>query len=105
MYSEEADITNRMLKAGYKVVWCPQIKVLHLAHGRVYNEKLHRIRMESGRYYDKKYGLDSEAVFKREKKTLQIDILLSKILGMRKRADNSRKTLETLIKNHEEGLV
>lgn len=101
MYSEEADITNRMLKAGYKVEWHPEIKVLHLAHGRDYNENLHRIRLQSGRYYDKKYNLDSEKNFEVDKKALQIDIVISKLLGKKKRAEGMKKALNTLISFHD----
>lgn len=100
MYSEEADITNRMLSSGYKVEWCPQIKVLHLAHGREYNEKLHKIRMESGKYYDEKYNLDSEKIYKIEVKALKIDLFISKMLFMRNRAEGIRQTLNTVVNSH-----
>lgn len=103
MYSEEADITNRMLKAGYKVEWHPEIKVLHLAHGREYNENLHRIRLQSGKYYDKKYNLDSEKNFEVDKRALQVDIFISKLLGKKKRAEGMKKSLETLISFHDKG--
>lgn len=100
MYSEEADITNRMLLTGYKVEWCPQIKVLHLAHGRDYNEKLHKIRLQSGSYYDKKYNIDKEKFFRTEVKSLKIDIFISKLLGKKQRAKDLESALNTVIQNH-----
>lgn len=80
MYSEEADIANRMLSKGYDIVWCPEIKVQHLAHGRQYNQFLDNIRLRSGRYYEQKYGVDSEKVFRINQIVLRIKIIIAKLI-------------------------
>ena len=81
MYSEEADITNRILEKGYKVEWHPELKVLHLAHNRDYNPNLDRIRHESGKYYMEKYHVDEEKEYRLNLKILEIKKIVAMILG------------------------
>lgn len=80
MYSEEADITNRILAINKKVVWLSDIYVLHLAHGRAFNSKLNKIRLESGLYYENKYGINIRRSYRNELITLKINYYLSKLL-------------------------
>lgn len=102
MYSEEADITNRMLSSGYEVKWCPNIKVLHLAHGRDFNPVLDQIRLESGAYYEKKYGIDSEKSYKLSVQALTIRYWIAKLLMKKTRAKNYSLMLDSLVKFHKE---
>lgn len=102
MYSEEADITNRILSNGYEVKWCPNIKVLHLAHGRDFNPTLDRIRLESGTYYEKKYGVDSEKSYKISVQALTIRYWIAKLLMKKERAKNYSLMLDSLNKFHKE---
>lgn len=102
MYSEEADITNRMLSSGYEVKWCPNIKVLHLAHGRDFNPVLDQIRLESGAYYEKKYGIDSEKSYKLSVQALTIQYWIAKLLMKKTRAKNYSLMLDSLVKFHKE---
>lgn len=88
MYSEEADITNRILSAGYAVCLHPEIMVRHLAHDRKFNFKLNQIRMESGLYYEKKYGLNSKKIFNTEKRLLKFKIVVASLLN--KKNDKER---------------
>lgn len=55
MYTEEPDITNRIQKLQYHAVWCPEIQVKHLAHGRAFNIKTEDMTCESLKYYFNKY--------------------------------------------------
>lgn len=100
MYSEEADITNRMIQNGYNVIWCPNIKVLHLAHGRTFNPILDKIRLESGAYYEKKYGIDSEKSYKLSVQALTIRYWIAKLLMKKTRAKNYSLMLDSLVKFH-----
>ncbi len=79
MYSEEADITNRILLTGKEAVWCPEIQVLHLPHSHKYNEFLDNVRLQSGLYYEKKYGIDSHRVYLTSLRILRIKKLLAAI--------------------------
>lgn len=81
MYSEEADITNRILSAGYKVCLRPEIMVRHLAHDRKFNPVLNNIRMESGLYYEKKYGIDPIKTYRTEVKILKLKRFAACILN------------------------
>lgn len=103
MYSEEADIINRMLLKGYQVRWCPNIKVQHLAHGRQYNMFLDKIRLQSGRYYDLKYGIDSEKVFRTTQTVLRIKIIVANLINNKEKANYFKQMLSTLQLFHEEG--
>jgi len=96
MYSEEADITNRMLLQGYKVIWCPQIKVLHMAHGRNFNKFLDRTRLESGVYYEKKYNVDSRKSYNDSVMVLKIKILIASICGQKQKKEILLKSLNNL---------
>ena len=96
MYTEEADITNRLLSKGYEVVWYPDIKVQHLAHGRQYNAFLDKVRLQSGRYYELKYGVDSEKVFKTTQTVLRIKIVVAKLINNKAKADYFKQMLTTL---------
>ena len=100
LYSEEADITNRILASGYQAVWCPSIKVFHFAHGRAFNQYLDTVRLESGLYYEKKYNVDSERVYKVVKTTLQIKILLSCLLFNNEKKEYFKKMLSNLENFH-----
>ena len=96
MYSEEADITNRMLSKGYEVIWCPNIKVLHLAHGRDFNPVLDRIRLESGDYYEKKYGVDSEKTYRLSVQELTIKYWVAKFICQEEKANKFSLMLDSL---------
>lgn len=93
MYYEEPDITNRIVKEGKEVKWLKDISVLHLAHGRKYNEKLTEIRFKSFEYYCRKYGLSALVGYKREKTILTIKKYVSIMLRDRERFDVFSKTL------------
>lgn len=58
MYTEEPDITNRIQTLGFKAIWCPDIKVRHLAHGRGFSKRTEDLMFESLKYYFKKYNAD-----------------------------------------------
>lgn len=105
MYSEEADITNRLLLNGYRVIWCNDLKVLHLAHGRSFNPHLNQIRMESGRYYEQKYNVDSERVYRTTRRAYKIMILISKLLGKKDKSINFSLMLDAEEKFHSENQV
>ena len=79
MYFEEADITNRIRKANYSVIWCPNILVEHLAHGRSFNPYLWEVGRKSFEYYCNKYGIDRNGVLKSYKRTLLVERI--KLLG------------------------
>lgn len=101
MFSEEADITNRLLKKGYQVLWCPDIKVRHLAHGRDFSAELNRIRLESGCYYEKKYGVDSEKTYRVTVQTLRIKKIVSKMLFKKDKVQLFSKMLDSIIEFHD----
>lgn len=105
MYSEEADITNRLLLNGYRVIWCNDLKVLHLAHGRSFNPHLNQIRMESGRYYEQKYNVDSERVYRTTRRAYKILILITKLLGKKDKSTNFSLMLDAEEKFHKENPV
>lgn len=96
MYYEEPDITNRILKEGKEVKWLKDISVLHLAHGRKYNETLAKIKVQSYEYYCCKYGISALAGYKRSKATLAIKKIISFILRDMERYDVFNKTLITV---------
>ena len=100
MYSEEADITNRILEKGYNVVWLSQFQVLHLAHNRAFNPYLNRIRMESGLYYEKKYNIDSEKVYKNELISLKLKHFISALTVRRKRTSLYKDMIMALKEFH-----
>lgn len=58
MYTEEPDITNRIQTLGFKAIWCPDIQVRHLAHGRGFSKRTEDMMLESLKYYFKKYNAD-----------------------------------------------
>ena len=96
MYSEEADITNRMLQQGYKVEWCPQIKVLHMAHDRDFNPFLDRIRLESGAYYERKYNVDSRKSYNNTVLVLRMKILVASLFFQKRQKNKFLKYLYNL---------
>lgn len=104
MYSEEADISNRISLLGFNIIWCPNIRVLHLAHGRSFNKKLDRIRLESGLYYEKKYGLNSEKIYKTTLKVLTIKIIISRLIHDSFKYENLRKFLDNLRQFHHDNI-
>ena len=104
LYSEEADITNRILMSGYKAEWCPSIKVFHFAHGRSFNAYLDKIRLQSGLYYEMKYHFDSEKIYRANKLYLRVKILLSTIFFRCDKKVFFKKMLANLIEFHRDNI-
>ena len=96
LYSEEADIANRISAKGYQVVWKPDIYVFHMAHGREYNPKLDLIRLESGRYYESKYNIDSEKEYRLTVQTIKIKMIISALLLNKTKTQYFKRRLKTL---------
>lgn len=96
MYSEEADISNRLLRDGFKIIWARQLKVLHLTHERRFNPKLNQIRLKSGLYYEKKYGLDSNRIYSDAVLVLKIKIFVSKLMGKKSSMESFKEQLRLL---------
>lgn len=84
MYHEEADIINRIMACGYKVKLMTDISVLHLAHGRKFNEFLEKERLKSELYYLKKYNIDYKQTLKSQKNILKLKIFVAKMLNKNK---------------------
>lgn len=105
MYSEEADITNRLLQSGYTVTWCKDIKVLHLAHGRSFNPYLNQVRMESGRYYEQKYNIDSERVYRTTRRAYRIIIFIARLLGKNDKVTNYSMMLDAEERFYQENVA
>lgn len=62
MYYEEFDISERLIKANYHTIYCPQFSFLHKAAGRrIMNEFASLKGSESLAYICKKYGIDPTA--------------------------------------------
>lgn len=99
MYYEEPDITNRIQKLGKKVIWLKDTMVLHLAHGRKFNQKLIDVGYDSLEYYCKKYGMNAKKYYLRYAITLKIKIFVAKIVGAKDRLELFQKTLDSLV-NH-----
>lgn len=104
MYSEEADISNRIMQCGYVVKWCPNIKVLHLAHGREFNKKMDTIRLESGLYYERKFGVDSKKVYRNSVIILYIKIVVSLLTCNKRKYHHFKHTLCNLREFYERSL-
>lgn len=104
LYSEEADITNRILMSGYKAEWCPSIKVFHFAHGRSFNAYLDKVRLQSGLYYEKKYNFDSEKIYRATILYLRIKIIVSTILFKNEKKEFFKRMLRNLLEFHEENI-
>ncbi len=102
LYSEEADITNRILSSGYLVEWHPEIKVYHFAHGREFNQFLDKVRLESGLYYEKKYNVDSEKLYAANVKYLRFKIFISSLIFNKEKKMYFQKMLNNLIAFHQE---
>ena len=96
MYYEEPDITNRILKVGKEVKWLKDLMVLHLAHGRSYNQKLIDIGYESFEYYCQKYGIDAKKKYNIRKHILSLKIIAAKIVGDKGRYDVFKNTVLSL---------
>lgn len=96
MYYEEPDITNRILNIGKKVKWLKGIMVLHLAHGRRFNENLTNINNNSFEYYCNKYGIDSQKHYRINKRILQLKIVASKIIRNNQKTELFTKTVANL---------
>lgn len=96
MYYEEPDITNRILKVGKKVKWLKGVMVLHLAHGRKFNEKLTNINNNSFEYYCNKYGIDSFKHYRIDIRILQLKIVVSKLLRDNNKTELFSKTIASL---------
>lgn len=96
MYYEEPDITNRILNIGKKVKWLKDVMVLHLAHGRKFNEKLANINSNSFEYYCKKYGINAYKHYCINKRILQLKIVISKLVRANQRTELFTKTLTCL---------
>lgn len=92
MYYEEADITNRILSAGYQVEWHPEMKVHHMAHGRNFNEKLENIRFDSLEYYCCKHGVSVKRIYKASARLLGIKELASWVVRDNLRYYNFKQT-------------
>lgn len=104
MYSEEADITNRILEIGKKVLWCSELKVLHLAHGRSFNQKLNEIRLESGLYYEKKYNIDIRKSYRVELVILRLKYLVAKLCGDKDKSDFFYLNIKNLVSFYKDKL-
>lgn len=93
MYYEEPDITNRIQAVKKEVKWLKDTMVLHMAHGRKYNEKLTQIRYQSFEYYCSKYGISALVGYKKEKAILAIKKIMSLIFRDLERYDIFNKTI------------
>lgn len=81
MYTEEPDITNRIQEKGYHAVWCPTIKVKHLAHGRGFSLKTEEITIQSLKYYAVKHKMDLYYNIRVKIKLLEIKRVIAKIIN------------------------
>lgn len=97
MYSEEADITNRILAIGKKVIWCPEIQVLHLPHSHNYNEFLNNVRLQSGLYYEKKYDIDSHRYYLATLRILRLKKILAAMTLKKEKFLLFKKQINALI--------
>ena len=81
MYTEEPDITNRIQKIGYHAVWCPQLQVKHLAHGRGFNRRTEDMMTQSLKYYAVKYNMDLAYNIRVKIRILRIKRVVARILN------------------------
>jgi Predicted glycosyltransferases len=88
MYTEEPDITNRIQALGYKAIWCRDIKVRHLAHGRRFNKKTEDMMFESLKYYFKKYNADLAYNLTTKIKVCKFKKLVAKIIGNKQKIED-----------------
>ena len=94
MYSEEADISNRILASGYKVVWRPEFYVQHLPHSIDFNKTLQDYGTRSFLYYCKKYNINVNTAYKREIFVLKIKYLISCMIGSKQKRISFKNRLE-----------
>ena len=80
MYYEEPDITNRILQAGKEVKWFKELRVLHLAHGRKFNQRLADISYDSLEYYCKKYKTDVRHIYSISLLVLKLKLIVAKAI-------------------------
>lgn len=93
MFSEEADITNRIMDANYLVEWHPEISVLHMAHGRDFNQYLTNVRYDSFEYYCVKYGVNTKKCYREQIKILRFKKLIALFIRDTARYNNFSQTL------------
>lgn len=89
MYYEEADLTRRIrkLNRGYAVMFCPDIRMIHLEKGSTPSTiGPIKYEMDSAIYYGRKYGLDSNKKIRFEYRYYKIKYYVYKLMNKEKAA-------------------
>ena len=80
MYSEEADLTRRVIGLGYRTTYFKEKMIIHLeGKTTVKNLKMEKVRLESKAYYSAKYGLNYRKRLVEERNYDKLKILIFKV--------------------------
>lgn len=95
LYSEEPDITKRLVRNGYSVFYDKSIPYIHLVGDRRgFSENTFYIQLESKKYYFNKYGYDFDLFLRKVVFELYFLYIVSWIKRDRSRFESVRKTLQ-----------
>ncbi|MFC4688701.1 glycosyltransferase [Epilithonimonas pallida] len=85
LYHEEPDISNRIIKKNYNIIFDPSKEYIHLTENRGLNEKAFYEELKSLDYYIKKYHLDRKNIFSKYFSDYKFNLFLFKILNRKER--------------------
>ncbi len=100
LYIEEADITQRLKKAGYHMYYNSSISYHHLIDNRIgFSPEAYKIRMESLKYYFEKYGFNKQKMFSRMLRELKLKCWVAKLFGRDQQIELLDKTIKVMYEN------
>jgi GT2 family glycosyltransferase len=95
LYIEEADITHRLKRAGYRMYYNSSISYHHMIDNRIgFSPEAFKIRMESLKYYFEKYGFNKQKMFRRMLRELKLKRMFASLF----RREQQLELLENSIK-------
>jgi len=84
MYYEESDLIKRIKKAGWSINYFKSKRIIHLEGGTTFDSiNSEERRLNSLKYYCKKYNMNFQKEINKERRIYQIKLLISKIMRLK----------------------
>lgn len=97
LYVEEADISRRLVNAGYKMHFEKGLSYFHIIDNRIgYSPESYSVLLKSIRYYCTKYGLNTGRVFRNLVAELRFKRFVARLFGRKEHLVVIEKNLKVL---------